>query len=207
VIRAERRFAADVGGCRACDKLMHPLETDEVVCIRIGSLSFSQELRFCDDCLPLLLAESVMAQKAKAKRTTNGGMVGVEFAPRGDAVRTIPRKATKVKPVRALAPRVTTPVPRAYRARKAPVARVQQRAKAKRRRLTAWMTSDGTECVLVAARTRTEAARLMGRSFYSFKQYASDLRDDHVDAAMALAAPGVVFTCSNRGPKRDWKTA
>jgi len=133
MIRAERRFASDVGGCRACDKFMHPLETDEVVCIRVGSLHQSQELRFCDDCLPHLLAEAVIAQKAKATHTKHGSFLGVDFAPKGDesrtpiarttaSVRTVPkRKRPKAK--------VSPIVPRSYRAKR-PAAEPPKRGRA-----------------------------------------------------------------------------
>lgn len=72
------------------------------------------------------------------------------------------------------------------------------------RKLTAWMTGDGTEYALVAARTKSEAARIMGRSLYSFNQFAADLADDHPDAVFAFEHPGTLFVCSNARPARDW---
>lgn len=71
------------------------------------------------------------------------------------------------------------------------------------RRLRTWIISAGTEEVVVAASSQREAVeRLQATqrnwSLYSFRQYASDLRDDHPLAVMALAKPGVVFSRSNR---------
>jgi hypothetical protein len=66
------------------------------------------------------------------------------------------------------------------------------------RPLVVWMTSDGVAEVVVAARSKTEAARLIGRSLYSFNQFASDLQDHHPIAQVALARPGVVLRRSNR---------
>jgi hypothetical protein len=73
------------------------------------------------------------------------------------------------------------------------------------RRLTTWLTNDGTTDVAVATSSKTAAARAMKRSLYSFNQFASDLQDDHEIAVMCCARPGVVFTRSNRTANAEWR--
>lgn len=77
------------------------------------------------------------------------------------------------------------------------------------RRLRTWLISAGNEDVAVAATSKTAAVAALDRaqrhwSLYAFNQYASDLRDDHRIAVMALARPGVVFARSNRWSDDAW---
>ena len=72
-----------------------------------------------------------------------------------------------------------------------------------------WLTNDGTEECIVAATSKRAAAVAMGRSLYSFNQFASDLRPDHPFAAVALRMPGVMLCRTNRkhhpDPEAEWK--
>jgi hypothetical protein len=61
-----------------------------------------------------------------------------------------------------------------------------------------WLTTDGdTECV-VAATSKRRAAELMGRSLYSFNQFASELSLDHPISQFALLNKDVAWVRTNR---------